>query len=312
MAIVGVGKGSVLDTRVRVRSLLWFIAAVGFGVVATVIITSAWSADAAPGDVDATYVPTAGCRLTDTRVGTQVGPRGAKLGADEVMTVEVHGDNGECVGDLAIPDDAVGLSTNVTVVNAAASSNIRVYRGDLADPPLLSNLNVFAGAPPTPNKVDTRLAPDGTLKVYNANGSVDIVIDVIGYYSPSSLLELAAQAGTPGPQGPVGPTGEPGPAGPQGTSAPVSFARVSSLGNTVGPSPGVASAERESDGQYLIEFDQPIGECAISLTAFSTTPATADLVFDVALPNGIRVYAFQAGTNTRVDTTFHIVATCAP
>ncbi|MEO1057034.1 MAG: hypothetical protein AAFY28_08990 [Actinomycetota bacterium] len=188
------------------------------GVAVTLAATSAWFASAAPGDVDSTYVAWPGCRLTDTRAASQIGPRSGPLGADDVMTVAVFGDQGECVGELAIPDDAVGLSTNVTAVGATASSNVRVYRGDLSSPPLLSNLNVFAGAPPTPNKVDTQLAPDGTLKVYNANGSVHIIIDVVGYFTSSSLVELAAGggSGTPGPQGPTGPQGPQGDPGPQG------------------------------------------------------------------------------------------------
>ncbi|MEM9513293.1 MAG: hypothetical protein AAGA42_00430 [Actinomycetota bacterium] len=183
--------------------------------------TSAWFASAAPGDLDSTYVPWPGCRLTDTRAASQIGPRAGALGADDVMTVAVFGDQGECIGELAIPDDAVGLSTNVTAVGATASSNVRVYRGDVSSPPLLSNLNVFAGAPPSPNKVDTQLAPDGTLKVYNANGSVDIIIDVVGYFTSTSLTELAAgggsgTAGAQGPAGPQGPQGDPGQQGEQG------------------------------------------------------------------------------------------------
>ncbi len=189
-------------------------------VVAMLVGASVWHADAAPGDDDATYVPWPGCRLTDTRPGSQIGPRGEKLGANEVMTVEVYGDRGGCTGDLAIPNDAVGLATNVTVVDPTAQSNIRVYRGDLLEPPLLSNLNVTPGAPPTPNKVDTQLAPDGTIKVYNFKGSVNVVIDVVGYYTAQSLLELAGQTGPPGPQGPQGPVGPSGITPPPGALTP--------------------------------------------------------------------------------------------
>ncbi len=192
-------------------------AATVVGVVGTLVAVSAWGADAAPGDTDSTYVPWPGCRLTDTRPATQVGPRSTPLGASDIMTVAVHGNNGDCTGPLAIPTDAVALATNVTAVGATTNSNIRVYRGDLPTPPLLSNLNVFAGAPPTPNKVDVQLAPNGTLKVFNANGQVDIIIDVVGYYTPTSLTQLANNTGgIPGPQGPAGPQGEPGPPGEQG------------------------------------------------------------------------------------------------
>ncbi len=177
------------------------------GVVATLVVIAAWSADAAPGDDDATYVPWPGCRLVDTRPASQVGPRGTKLSAEEAMTVAVYGNQGQCTGELAIPNDAVGLATNVTVVDATANSNIRVYRGDLDTPPLLSNLNVVPGGPPTPNKVDTQLAPNGTLKVYNANGAVHVIIDVVGFYSPTSLVQLATTGGPQGPPGPAGPAG---------------------------------------------------------------------------------------------------------
>ncbi len=40
--------------------------------------------------------------------------------------------------------------------------------------------------------------------MFNANGQVDIIIDVVGYYTPTSLTQLAQQTGTPGPQGEKG------------------------------------------------------------------------------------------------------------
>ncbi len=179
-------------------------------VAVTLAVTATWQADAAPGDEDATYFPTAGCRLADTRGPDNIGPRSTPLGADEVYEIQIHGANGECTGPLAIPADATGISANVTAVNATTSSNIRLYPANLTDVPLLSNLNVTAGGPATPNKVDVQLSPDGKIKVYNFRGSVDIVIDIVGFYSPSSLTELAASAGIPGPQGPVGPAGPAG------------------------------------------------------------------------------------------------------
>ncbi len=103
----------------------------------------------------------------------------------------VHGANGDCTGPLAIPTDAVGVALNVTAVNATASSNIRIYPADLTEVPLLSNLNVSAGAPPTPNKVDVKLSPDGKIRVFNFRGNVNIFIDIVGYYTNSTLQELS-------------------------------------------------------------------------------------------------------------------------
>jgi len=114
------------------------------------------------------------------------------LGAGDIYEVTVRGSNGECTGGLAIPSDAVAVALNVTAVNATASSNIRLYPANLTSVPLLSNLNVTAGAPATPNKVDVKLSPDGKIRVFNFNGSVNIILDVVGYYTNSTLQELSA------------------------------------------------------------------------------------------------------------------------
>ncbi len=141
---------------------------------------------------------------------TTSGPRSTPLGPDETYEITIHGDNGECTGPLAIPSDATGVAANVTAVGATTSSNIRLFPANLTEVPLLSNLNVSAGAPPTPNKVDVQLSPDGKIKAYNFRGNVHLIIDIVGYYTASSLNELAATAGTPGPQGPAGPAGPAG------------------------------------------------------------------------------------------------------
>jgi hypothetical protein len=49
--------------------------------------------------------------------------------------------------------------------------------------PGTANLNWVAGSPPTPNKVDVRLGTNGSVRMYNFTGSVDVVIDVFGYYA---------------------------------------------------------------------------------------------------------------------------------
>jgi len=186
----------MMDATIRVRSVAWTATTIVLAVICTLLVTQAWSVGAAPGDADSTFVPTAGCRVTDTRSTSTVGPRSAPLGADQTFTVTIRGANGECTDGLAIPSDAVGVALNVTAVNATTSSNIRIFPADLVDVPLLSNLNVFAGAPPTPNKVDVKLSADGKIKVYNFKGTVNLVIDIVGYYTNSSLKELATGLGT--------------------------------------------------------------------------------------------------------------------
>ena len=127
----------------------------------------------------AVFVPIAPCRLFDTRTGAaNVGTRSAPLGPGETFTQPVRGTNGLCT----IPGDATAVAMNVTTVNGTAASYLTIYPSDVGQP-LASNLNWVAGAPPTPNKVDVGLAADGSIALYNFAGSVDVVADVVGYYS---------------------------------------------------------------------------------------------------------------------------------
>jgi hypothetical protein len=151
-------------------------------------------------------VPITPCRLLDTRAGSDnVGPRSWPLAGGETHVAPVWGTNGNCT----IPLGATGVSLSVTVVNPTAASYLTVFPAD-APRPLASNLNWVAGQAPTPNAVTATLASDGRLAFYNLTGSVDLLVDVVGYY------ELSMAGGSQGPPGPKGDTGPQGPRGPQG------------------------------------------------------------------------------------------------
>lgn len=162
------------------------------GLVLTIAATQAWSATAAPGDVDATFVPVTPCRLFDMRPDaapadgkkTPLGP-----GAANVYTQQVTGTVGQCVG---IPTGAVAVSMNVTITNPTATSFLTVFPADQALPNA-SNLNWVAGGSPTPNKVDVKLSPDGKIKLFNETGTVNVIADIVGYYSRGSLVELTTR-----------------------------------------------------------------------------------------------------------------------
>jgi len=193
----------------RVRSVVWFATGIALTLLAGLLVFSQWRVDAAPGDTDSTFVPVAPCRLFDTRPGEKPdGPKKSPLGAGDnlVMQQKVTGSVGDCVG---IPGDAAAVSLNVTIVGPTSQSNLRVFPADVPTPDA-SNLNWLAGQSPTPNKVDVKLSATGEIKFYNQFGTVHVLADVVGYYTPKSLKDLAAQAGTPGPQGPVGPQGPAG------------------------------------------------------------------------------------------------------
>jgi len=263
LCVMGV---SVMDAAVvRVRSVAWAATAVVLAVVSTLLVTQAWSVGAAPGDSDSTFVPTAGCRLADTRPAPRtVGPRSTPLGADQTFTVKVHGSNGECTGGLSIPSDAVAVALNVTAVNATASSNIRLFPANLTTVPKLSNLNVTAGAPATPNKVDVKLSPDGRIKVYNFNGSVNVILDVVGYYTNSTLKELSQRV-----------------AGLEAAQAagvdPAVLARIDSLETDVGSletttATNTSNIAANTSGVAALEAAQPFAEFTIANIRADLTP----------------------------------------
>lgn len=177
--------------EVRIRTIAWTATVALLSIAATLIVTSAWSADAAPGDLDSTYVPTAGCRVFDYRPApNQVGQRSTPLGPGEVATQQITGGVGDCVGALSIPSDAVGVAMNVTAIAPTAQTNLRLFPANLTEVPTLSNLNVSAGQAPFPNKVDVALSPGGAVKLFNQNGQVSVLADVVGYYTTSSLIEI--------------------------------------------------------------------------------------------------------------------------
>lgn len=176
-----------MDGTIRVRTVAWFATAVVLSVFATLLVMQQWRVDAAAGDDDATWVPVEPCRLFDYRAGElPSGDKKSPLVAGSAAVQQVTGSVGNCV----LPTSGVvGVSLNVTVVNGTAQSNLRLYPADAAVP-LVSNMNWSAGDSPVANKVDVKLSSTGKVKLLNHNGTVDVVGDVVGYYTNSTLQEL--------------------------------------------------------------------------------------------------------------------------
>ena len=146
------------------------------------------------GGTRSVLVPIAPCRLVDTRSAPlTVGTRATPIAGGETVTFQVTGTNGNCT----IPSDATGIASNVTTVNPTSPSYLTVFPAD-ASKPNASNLNWTATSPPTPNQVTVGLSASGAVKVFNLAGTIDVIIDVVGYYVPS------AGSGTTGPTGATG------------------------------------------------------------------------------------------------------------
>lgn len=152
-------------------------------------------------------MPIEACRVADTRPAFNVGPRNTPLGAEETHTIDAHGDNGNCVG---IPTSATGLVLNVTALDATSATFLAVWASG-ATRPTVSSLNPAPGQPPTPNAVTTQLSTSGAFDIFNKAGTVDVIVDINGFYTDH---EHSGGTGTPGPAGPAGP------AGPTATTVP--------------------------------------------------------------------------------------------
>jgi hypothetical protein len=158
------------------------------------------SANPAGRSAPSALVPIVPCRLVDTRAGgTNVSHRSTPIGGTESATLVVRGANGNC----SIPSSASAIVANTTAVDPRTHSYITIFPSDATTRPTTSNLNVFARSSPIANQVTVGLSAGGTISVYNNSGTVDITVDIIGYYQP-------AANGTLGPAGPSGIAGSSG------------------------------------------------------------------------------------------------------
>jgi subtilisin family serine protease len=151
----------------------------------------------------AKFNPLPPARILDTRNGTG-GPT-APLGPNQSRLVKVTG-----VGNVP-PSGASAVILNVTAVGASAGSFLTVYPSDVGRP-LASNLNFPPGAV-IPNLVVVKVGGDGNVALYNAQGNVDVIFDVVGWYgqtgdsynalTPARILDT--RNGTGGAGGRLGP-----------------------------------------------------------------------------------------------------------
>jgi len=125
--------------------------------------------------VAATYVPLSPSRITDTRTGSGYPNAGDTLGAGGSISVQVTGVGG-------VPTTGVtAVVVNVTVVGPSASSYVTLFPEGTTQP-VVSNLDFTAGET-LANLATVPLGSQGGLTVYNYVGTVNVVVDVEGYYT---------------------------------------------------------------------------------------------------------------------------------
>ena len=85
-------------------------------------------------------------------------------------------------GLAGVPPDAAGVVLNVTAVNPSATSYLQVWPTGAPQPALGSSLN-FGPGQIVPNAVTVGVGTGGRVRVLNAVGTVDVVVDVAGYFA---------------------------------------------------------------------------------------------------------------------------------
>lgn len=139
-------------------------------------------------DVDGYYVSSTSSTgsglfnpLSPTRVLGSLAS-GQSIGANTATAVTVAG----AAAADGVPASATAVVVNVTAAMATAPSYITVYPAGVARP-LASNLNFGAQVPnqAIANRVTVKVGTNGQIDVYNYTGTVNVDVDVNGYYSGS-------------------------------------------------------------------------------------------------------------------------------
>ena len=96
-----------------------------------------------------------------------------------------------------MPATGVGaVAVNVTAVNPTATSPagwLAVAPSRALDPPATSNLNFTAGQT-VANMAIVALSPNGTIEVFNKNGSTQVLLDVLGWLPDTGVFTGLAPA----------------------------------------------------------------------------------------------------------------------
>ncbi len=140
--------------------------------------------------------------MLDTRNGSDT-PLGAGATRDFVIA--------------GLPTDATAVSLNVTVTDGTDASFLVVYpTGDAR--PSTSTVN-WDSVGAVANSATVVIHSNNSLRLYNLKGSVNVIVDLLGYYAPSPVGGPTGATGSQGVVGNTGPRGAIGLTGPAGAAS---------------------------------------------------------------------------------------------
>lgn len=159
-------------------------------------------------DAGSTFIPLSPARVLDTRLS------GPAVGSNTFRTLNIAGTGG-------IPSDTSKVTSvvvNLTVVNPTQSSFLTVYAADAGRPPT-ANVDFATGATMANMVITSVSAATGAIDIYNHFGTVDVLVDVAGYYTPATtdhastfnilpptrILDTRSGLGEKGAPTPIGP-----------------------------------------------------------------------------------------------------------
>ena len=173
-------------------------AAVGAAVAVTLGGGGVWIASAAGGEsAPQEFISMTPVRVLDTREAVFKQPA---LGSTQDVTLSL--------ADY-VPNNAVAVALNLTVVDGTGRSYLTLYPTGITKP-FVSSIN-WSNGEAVANSVVVKLGTNQSINIYNNNQTVNVVIDLSGYY-----VNASAAGGAAGPAGPAGADGEDGAKGDKG------------------------------------------------------------------------------------------------
>lgn len=147
---------------------------------------SAWNVVAPPplpATAGSAFVPVAPTRILDTRSSSKIGSITGPVGANSSVAIKA-------AGVAPIPSTGVtAIAATITAVSGSGNGVLIVYP-DGTPVPNTSNID-YSPATVT-NGVTAALGPNGEFDVYNAGSTVQLIVDVTGYFTTNTTATGAS------------------------------------------------------------------------------------------------------------------------
>lgn len=125
-------------------------------------------------------------RVYDSRTAGAGGTE-LRLGAGQTRSIQVEGVNG-------VPADVFAVALNVTAIGPTTNTFLSAFSSALSTAPGTSVVNVQAGDSPRAGQIAIQAGSDGRAKIFNDAGSVNFIVDVVGWWIDNDTSANAGRA----------------------------------------------------------------------------------------------------------------------